>query len=535
MVYTTNNRWFLWTCMTFALLSLGCQLVSGLGSSDNPAAQYGVNREEALFIVGGQPLTLDPARTLTGPDGVVGHVFSGLVQLDSQLQIQPDLAAGWTISQDGTIYTFYLRKNAVFHDGHPVTAHDLLFSWERATDPETESEVALTYLGDIVGVPEKVSGERDFITGLKVINDYTFQVQIDTPKIYFLGKLTMPVTMVVDSRNVGQANWEKQVNGSGPFKLKVWQDDEIIVLERNELYYRSLPPLAHVVILMGAGIPLNLYETGAIDLVGVGGSTLERVGDPNNSLSAELQTGVDFCTSYVGFNTTNPPFDDARVRRAFVMAIDREQLAITLSEGQDLPALGLLPPGMPGFGAIAGTSYDPDQARQLLAEAGYPNPEDLPPILFSTSGYGDPDTLTTALITRWRENLGVEVIPQLIDPYQYSTSLYETVGNLYNWGWCADYPDAENFLDVLFYSDSPQNFGGFHNSQFDNLLLQARSEPDSPKRLALYQQAEQLLMDEMPAIFISYSVSAVLVKPYLNNYHLTPIGIPQWHLLSRQE
>lgn len=530
---TMKQRERFWGWLLVALLGLGCQLVTGLGSR-NPAATYGVQRDEALFLAGGQPLTLDPAQTLSGPDGVVGHVFSGLVQLDPQMQVQPDLAAGWQVSADGTVYTFYLRRNAVFHDGRPLTAADVVYSWERATDPALDAEMAQTYLGDIVGVAAKLAGDAERISGLRQLDEYTLQVQIDTPKVYFLAKLTMPVAFVVDQHNVSQPDWEHQANGSGPFRLRAWQDDEIIVLERNELYYKTLPALSHVVILMGAGIPLSMYETGEIDMVGVGGSTLERVRDPNDPLSAELVTGVDYCTQYVGFDTSQPPFDDARVRQAFVMAVDRVQLVRTLYGEEAVPAAGVLPPGMPGYQHLAGIPYDVAQAQQLLAAAGYGDGRDLPPITFATGGYEDVGPLVTALITRWRENLGVEVTPSLVDPVIYANALAENAGNLYTYGWCADYPDPENFLDVLFHSGSAQNVGRFSDAAVDALLEQARSQPDSAARLALYAQAEQQIVAAAPAIFISHPLAAVLVKPAIQGYVLTPIGVPQWHRLSRQ-
>lgn len=528
-----RGKFWSWLLPAAALLGLGCQLVTGLGSH-NPAAAYGVQRDEALFLAGGQPQTLDPAQALSGPDGVVGHVFSGLVQFDPQMQVQPDLAAGWQVSEDGTVYTFYLRRNAVFHDGRAVTAADVIYSWERATDPALDAEMAATYLGDIVGVAAKLAGDAERISGLRQLDAYTLQLQIDAPKVYFLAKLTMPVAFVVDQHNVEQPDWAHQANGTGPFRLRTWQDDELIVLERNDQYYQTPPALAHVVILMGAGIPLSLYETGEIDMVGVGGSTLDRVRDPNDPLSADLVTGVDYCTQYVGFDTSQPPFDDARVRRAFVMAVDRAQLARTLYGEEALPASGPLPPGMPGYQHLAGIPYDVAQARQLLAAAGYGDGREWPPITFATGGYEDVGPLVTALITRWRENLGVEVTPRLVDPVIYMSALAENAGNLYTYGWCADYPDPENFLDVLFHSGSAQNVGRFADEAVDALLEQARSQPDSTARLALYAQAEQQIVAAAPAIFVAHSLAAVLVKPEIQGYVLTPIGVPQWHRLSRQ-
>ena len=515
-----------------ALLLLNCNILNRSGA-DNPAASFGVERENALFLQSSQPLTFDPALTHGGPDGALGHIFSGLVQLDGDLRVQPDLAAGWDVDDTGTIYTFYLYHNAVFHDGRPLTAEDVIFSWERAADPTTGSDTAQTYLGDIVGLNEKVAGETQQIAGLQALDAHTLQVRIDAPKVYFLAKLAYPVAFVVDRHNVGDAGWQREPNGSGPFRLRAWRDDELMVLERNEDYYRRPPELAHVVLRMDAGLSLARYEQGQIDLVGVGGANLERVQDPNSSLFAQLRTGVSMCTTYVGFNSRQPPFDDARVRQAFVQALDRERLVSGLLDGNALPAAGPLPPGMPGYVAREPRhAFDPQQARALLEEAGF-NAQTLPQLTYTTSGYGEVGAFEAAVISMWQDNLGVSVQPQLLDPFVYNEQLYAgNVGHLFSSGWCADYPDPQNFLDVLFHSDSAQNLGGFHDAQIDAMLEEARAIPDVAQRLATYGEIEARIVDQSAAVFVAHSLSAVLVKPHVQGYRLTPIGVPQWHTLS---
>jgi ABC-type transport system substrate-binding protein len=269
--------------------------------------------------------------------------------------------------------------------------------------------------------------------------------------------------------------------------------------------------------------------------VGVGGSTLERVEDPNDPLADELRTGVAMCTSYVGFNTTLPPFDDARVRRAFALALDRERLVTGLLQGNALLANGILPPGMPGFEPRPDVyPFDPVQARALLTDAGY-TATSLPPVAFSTAGYGDVSGLVTAMITMWKENLGVTVTPDLRDPFTYYDELYAgNAGHLYDSGWCADYPDPQNFLDILYYSGSPQNVGGFSDAAIDKRLEAARIEPDAAERVALYQEIETEIIAAAPAIPLSHALDAVLVKPYVRGYKLTPIGVSLWQYVSME-
>lgn len=513
------------------LLVLGCSTIGRyLPGGDGPASGYDLDQNQTLYLSGGQPRTLDPALTHGGPDGPLGAIFSGLVSLNTNLQVEPELAAGWQISEDGTVYTFYLRPDATFHDGRPVTAQDVIYSWERAAAPETASDTIQTYLGDVVGVADVLAGRSESISGLRAVDDHTLEVHIDAPKAYFLSKLTFPVAYVVDRQNLSQPDWQRRPNGSGPFTLQTWEDDEIMILARNDDYYLAPPAVANVVYLMGAGIPMSMYELDEIDLVGVGGGNLERVQDPNSPFSPELRVGAAMCTTYTGFDSRRPPFNDPLVRQAFSMAIDRERIIDGLYNGNALPAAGPLPPGMPGYSGDTGQpAYDPEAARNLLTQAGYDDPADFPAVTFNTSGYGGVGPFVTALITMWQDNLGVTIEPVLLDPYEYLDELYAgNTGHLFSSGWCADYPDPENFLDVLFHSGSQQNLTGYSEPAVDALLELARVENDVQERLALYGAIERRIVADAPAVFLVHGLSAVLVKPHLENYVLTPIGVPQW-------
>ena len=270
---SSYQRSLIWLTLLMGLL-LACSLSSQL--PDNVGGHQ-------VTLVSGQPRTLDPALTLGGPDSPIGHIFSGLVTLDTNLQVQPDLAAGWEISPDGTVYTFYLRRDVLFHDGTPFTAADVIFSWERATDPALGSDTAGTYLNDIVGVNERLSGATNIIAGLHAIDDYTLEVTIDGPKVYFLAKLTYPVAYIVQRANVADRDWERGAIGTGPFKLDHWTDDLEIVLTRDANFYGDNGNVARVVYLIGQGIPLAMYELDEIDLVGLGGANLARALDPQRA------------------------------------------------------------------------------------------------------------------------------------------------------------------------------------------------------------------------------------------------------------
>jgi oligopeptide transport system substrate-binding protein len=238
---------------------------------------------------------------------------------------------------------------------------------------------------------------------------------------------------------------------------------------------------------------------------------------------------VELCTSYTVFDATQPPFDDANVRKAFSMAFNRQQYLDVVVDGNALPAAGLYPPALPGFNAaLKGLPFDPAQARELLKQSKYGGPEGLPPIVFTNSGIGSYiDSSVAALAQMWKLNLGVDITVENIESNFYYDQLYSGHhGQLFTGGWCADYPDPENFADVLFHTGSVQNNGGYSNPELDALLDKARVEPNVTQRIVMYQQAEQMLVDDAAALFMVNYLSYQLVKPYVKGYVFTPIDIP---------
>lgn len=496
---------------------------------------YGISRENAMFLAGGQPNTLDPAKTGGSAGGEIGAIFSGLVMLDENLQIAPDLAESWEVSDDGTVYTFHLRPDAYFHNGKTMTAEDVKFSWERAADPELESHTAETYLGDIVGVKEKAGGEVDEISGIEVVDDHTLRVSIDAPKVYFLAKLTYPTAFVVDKENVQNENWEHHPNGTGPFRLLTWEDDQLIILQRNDNFYLEPANLEYVVSMMYADVPMWMYENNEIDITGVSVDNLERVTDPSDPLNKELQIIPSLCTSRLVFDVEMEPFDDPLVREAFAYSVDREKLADVVSKGAAQPAQTILPPGMPGYSPdITSPGFDPEKAQQSLANSTYGSAEALPEITYTSSGLGSElSDFEAAIVDMWRTHLDVEVSVEQLEPSEYSDEIRKSHGQMFSLGWCADYPDPENFLDVLYHSDSKENIGNYSNSEVDSLLEQARIEPDVEKRLALYHQVEQMIIDDNPNILLTRGQIHYLINPDVKNYPVSPIGqVISWRLPS---
>jgi len=486
--------------------------------------------EDILRLWDTGPITLDPAISADmSSHTYVMQIFSGLVRLDYELNIVPDIAESWEKSPDGKTYTFYLRQGVKFHSGREVKAADFKYSWERACDPDTGSGTAATYLGDIVGAKDMLAGETGEISGVEVIGDYTLRVTIDAPKAYFLSKLAYPTAFVVDRDNVESGDdWWREPNGTGPFKLREWKAGQWLILERSQVYYGEPVKLEQVVFYLLAGVPMALYEKGEIDVTPVSTSYIDRVRDETGPFYPELAVTPELSLYYIGFNTAQPPFDDVNVRRAFCHAVDKEHIAEVILRDMVNEADGILPPGMPGYNeALEGLDYDVGKAAELIADSKYGDVSNLPPITLTVEGYGNSiPSYLGAIIQEWEQNLGVEISVRQLEPGNFLYNLKQEKDEMFTLGWIADYPDPHNFLDILFYTGSENNIFEYSNSSLDVLLDQAAIEQDGADRLAMYQQAEQLVVDDAPCLPLFHGANYILVEPYVKGYELSPLGIP---------
>ena len=482
------------------------------------------------------PPTLDPHITTDATSAqIIVELFGGLVTIDPDLNITADLAERWDISADGLRYTFYLRAGAKFRDGKPVTAEDVRWSLERATNPLTESPVADQYLGDIVGVKDKLRGDAGTVSGVKVVDEHTIEITIDAPKSYFLAKLTYPTAFVLDAENVeaNTRNWFRQPNGTGPFRLSSYQIGESLVLSRNENYHLGPPKLEEVELILSGGTSMLMYENDEIHIAGVGLADLDRILDTSNKLHPELiQAPPSFSVQYIGFNVDEPPLDDPKFRQALNLAIDKREIASVVLGDQVVPATGILPPGFPGYSPdVRGYDFDPERARQLLNESKYgADLENLPPITLTTPGsFGAVISLDMEVVLQmWEKNLGVRVEIQQTEFATFLKDLNRRRFQMFDIGWIADYPDPENFLDILFYSDSSNNHTNYSSPEVDRLLERARTESDETARFQIYHQAEQQILNDAPWVPLWYSGERyVLVKPNVQDYYQTPLIIPR--------
>ncbi|MBI2172149.1 MAG: peptide ABC transporter substrate-binding protein [Chloroflexi bacterium] len=498
----------------------------------------GIPRSQALTLYFDDgPLTLDPAIAQESQSiQYIMQLYSGLISFGPDLALKAEVAKGWEVSGDGTVYTFTLRENARFHDGRKVTAQDVKYSWERAAG-HTLSPIASptvgTYLDDIVGVADVIQGKATEISGVEVVNEATLKVTIDAPKAYFLAKLSHPVAFLVDRSNVeastgSLAPWWLTPNATGPFSMNTWEPGRLLVLDANKDFYGVPPAVPHVAFYLFGGVPTQMYKTGEIDIAHVFPDELSEIRAPANPLSKEMVETPELSLFYVGLASDKPPFNDPLVRRAFLMATDRQKLLTDIYSDSQTLSQGFMPTGLPGYNpAVPPIPFDPAKAKELLAQSSFKGPEGLPRIVYLTTGTTGPSALVTALANMWKANLGVQVEPTLVSGSNYFYLLPDIIriGHIFDYGWIADYPDPHNFLDVLFHSGVQNNVGKYSSKEVDALLDKARIEPDREQRVQLYQQAEALMVQDAAAIPLYFGRDYSLVKPYVKGLVFSPFGM----------
>ena len=383
-----------------------------------------------------------------------------------------------------------------------------------------------------MGVKDVIEGRSDRISGVTALDEYTLQIQIDSPKAYFLQKLTYPTAYVLDKDNVESSGsgWTDSPNGTGPFKLIEYKIGERIVLEKHSEYHLEPAKLDKIIMNLAGGSSMAMYENDEIDITGVSLFDLERIRDPSDPLNPDLViANPGFSVSYIGFNVNEPPFDDVNFRKALNHAVDKELIAKEVLADLVVPAYGVLPPGFPGYSEnIVGLKYDPDLAKEFLEKSKYLDTETRPRIVITIPGSGgSPNLDLEVIINMWFENLGVEVEIQQVEWATFLNDLnkrrFQAFGGL---GWEADYPDPQDFLDVLFHSESDKNNGAYSNPEVDLLLEKARLESNIDNRLELYNQAEQIIVDDGVWIPLWFEGEGhVLIKPYMEGYVITPMTI----------
>ncbi len=489
--------------------------------------------------------SLDPARPgdlQTTP--VLGLVFGGLVRLDENLEVVPDGAQDWKLSADGMVYTFTLREGLAFADGTPVTASDFVFSINRALSPETASFGAPTQLGHILGAQDVLAGTSDFAYGVRALNPQTLEIRLDAPLAYFLTQLVYSYTFVVPRALVESGtDWEQRAYGIGPYRVAEWKRGEYLRLTANENYWAGKPSIPTILLPFNPDSEraFQSYLAGELDIVGNQQSPLP----PQRLAQAKGLPGFastpSLSTRFVSFNNHRAPFDNAEVRRAFALAVDKRALVTKLLPDAATPADRILPPGLLGTQYdITPLAFDAATARETLASAGFPGGEGLPEINLAYAIEGENEAVVRELQQQWRSNLGVEVkLQPFPDTGSFGAQLDatskqpETGLQLFLSVWGIDYPDPQNFLSLQFLTTSAYNNGRFSDATFDRLVGEADSLSDRgaiERRLLLYNQAEQIVVSKAAWIPLYHSTFNIIIRPRVEGLRLTPYGliVPDW-------
>jgi len=465
---------------------------------------------------------MDPHKVQDGDTiDLLQQIYEGLVGWSTESTPTGLLAEKWDVSADGKTYTFTLRSNAKFHNGRQVTAEDVKWSFERCASPKIASPVADAYFNDIVGFTDKFSGKAQDISGIKVIDPATVAITIKAPSRMFLGKLTYIAGAVVPkecfSMDAAVTDLKNMV-GSGPFKMKSYQPDQLVVLDGFQEYHGGAPKLKSIerMILKDNVTRLNKYKNGEIDLV-----PLERQDIDGLKDDPKYKDQFHFFSRpsiyYVAMNQLMyAPFKNQKVRQAFAMAIDREKIVNELLGGVNTLANSVVPPGVPGGDRRDAKSfrYNVGAAQKALAEAGYPGGKGLP-VLTLTFRDEKPDLriVAEAVADQIKKNLGVEVKLQGMEWGAYLEKFNAKKQTFYHMRWAADYLDPQNFLSQMLATWGPENKLGYNNPAFDQLCMQADATQDMDEALALYAQAEDIMLSDAPWIPIYYQRDAELISP----------------------
>jgi oligopeptide transport system substrate-binding protein len=410
-----------------------------------------------------------------------------------------------------------------------VTAGDFEYAWKRVLDPATGSPNA-SLLYDVKGAKAYHQGQlpdRDRV-GVRALDDVALVVQLEGPTGYFLHLLAYNVAYPVP-RHVVEAHgaaWTELPNivTNGPFRLAAWERGESMLLERNPAYHgRFTGNLRRVELSFSPGRVgrlLEMYDDNRVDACFFSLLPQAEWDLARQRYAEEYVSAPSLETGYMAFNVNRPPFDDPQVRRAFTLATDRETLAHVAMRGYSFPATGgLVPPGMPGHSPEIQLPYDPEWARHLLAEAGYPAGRGFPVVDAWSLDDPFPVPIMQYLQAQWLENLGVEVVWNQMEYGEFIDRLDRETPHMWLLGWRADYPDPDSFLRANLWRVRTK----WQNEAFDALVEGARRVMDQEERMRMYQQADRILVEEAPILPLLHHRDHLLVKPWVRKYPTSPI------------
>jgi oligopeptide transport system substrate-binding protein len=509
------------------VLALVISMFAGCGKDDTAGTDGTVDetKEKVLiFNLGSSgPKTIDPGLNAASDGGhVANNMFEGLMR-EVDGAYEPAMASGYTVNDDGTVYTFTMRDGAMWSDGKAVTAQDFEYSWARVLDPLTASEYSWIF-------------DEANIKSFKALDEKTFEVTLKAPTPYFVG-LTgfytfFPVRQDAVEKGADGA-WAYDPDASivnGPFKLVSYIQGDRITVERNENYWRADEVKLDKVdflLIDDQVTALTAYEAGEIDILDdISTAEIPRLMAEDPTFQVFPQDAV----YYYALNTKVAPLDDVRVRRALTLAIDRKAIVETVTKAGQMPAHSMIPGTMldadgnvfnekSGNYGIAPDASAVEEAKALLAEAGFEGGADFPKmtVIYNTSeGHKN---VAEAIQEMWKQNLGIEVELSNQEWAVFQDTRQNHDFEIARSGWVGDYSDPMTYLG-MFLSDSPMNYGEWNSPEYDQLIGDSKTAPGQERFDMLYK-AEKLLIEDSAVIPIYYYTNPVMVKEKVEGWELT--------------
>lgn len=485
-----------------------------------PAA---VGAAELRTNINADPAMVDPitySELIAGD--VLANVYEGFVGLDEGGNVVPALAERWEPLEGEDGFRFHLRAGVKFHSGRDFGAKDVKYTFEQLLIPGNRGGLNAEYLDTVVGVEAVKSGESTDLAGVTVVDDLTLEVRFSTPDVLF------PIYpfYFMDSGIVEELgeDWATKASaGTGPFQFAEWKRGQEVHLTAHDDYWGGAPEIEGVrfVVVPSGDTAVSMFEAGELDVVYADTPTIRRIlKDPQ--FADVTVTAPAAQIRYLGMNENlYEPFKDIRVREAICIGFDRDAMVAGLYEGAAFPLYGQVTPGVAGYNPdLPAIPYDPERAKALLAEAGYPNGEGLPPITVASTEPNKNDI--TYFASQFSEVLGMPVEVEVAERGTFIKRMNAGEVPFFPWGWSAGYPDALYFLSQVWYGPSTYNRSRWQDDRFDALIEEAQGTADEKARYALYNQAEKILMDDWGTCPTTVRMQVALVKPNVSGVSLTP-------------
>lgn len=503
------------------------------------SATVAAQEEQVLNLaIGSEPPTIDPALATDSTSGaIIKNVFEGLTHMPLEGEPEAAAAESWEVSEDGLTYTFTLREGITWNNGDPVTAQDFEYAWKRVLNPETTSQYAsIMYVIEGAEAYNSGEGEADAV-GVTALDERTLEVKLANPTAYFLELTAFYTFMPVHQATVeANAEWALDAGdayvSNGPFVLSSWAHSSDYVLNKSESYWDienvSLDTV-NVQIIEAESTANAEFQSGGIDYLGAPYSTVSLDAIELYRANEELNVAPYAAIYWYKLNTTDEVMSNVNIRKALALAVDRQGLVDNITKGEQIPAMGFVPPTIEGFeedrGYFADADYD--AAKEFLAagleELGMSDPSELT-VNISINTSEAHSTIAQFIQEGWAQNLGINAQIDNTEWQVYLERLDVLDFQIARMGWIADFNDASTFLDMYRTADAGNNDTGWENEEYKNLIDQAAAELDQEARKDLLLQAEAIMVDEMPVIPLYYYTNLNVVHDHVENMAPDALG-----------